>query len=115
VGDAAQHLLQVINDILDLSKVEAGKLTLESAEFSLDALLTGVMDMVQTKAKDKGLELIVDTDHLPARLMGDATRLSQILLNLLSNAVKFTANGWIRLKAELVHERGSQLHVRFEV
>ena len=90
VDDAAQHLLQVINDILDLSKIEAGKMTLEDVEFSLDELLARSFGMVSERAREKGLELVLDTDHLPSRLRGDPTRLSQALINLLANAVKFT-------------------------
>ncbi|HEY4066170.1 MAG TPA: ATP-binding protein, partial [Burkholderiaceae bacterium] len=115
VGDAARHLLQVINDILDMSKIEAGKLALNEADFALDALLSGATEMVSGRARDKGLELILDTDDLPARLRGDQTRLSQILINLLSNAVKFTETGWVRLRGELLSESGRQIEVRFEV
>jgi len=115
VDAAGRHLLQVINDILDLSKIEAGKMVLEEAEFALDELLARSFDMVGTRARDKGLELIVDTDGLPARMRGDSTRLSQALINLLSNAVKFTERGWVRLRGELLREAGSGVLVRFEV
>jgi PAS domain S-box-containing protein len=115
VGDAAQHLLQVINDILDLSKIEAGKLELEDVEFGLDALLANAFAMVTEKAHEKGLELVLDTDHLPDRLRGDPTRLAQALINLLANAVKFTASGWVRLRAERLQDEGDRMRVRFEV
>jgi PAS domain S-box-containing protein len=115
INDAARHLLQVINDILDLSKIEAGKMTLEDIEFSLDAMLSGAFDMVNGRAREKGLELVLDTDHLPARLRGDPTRLAQALINLLANAVKFTASGWVRLRGELLRETADYLEVRFEV
>jgi PAS domain S-box-containing protein len=115
ITDAAQHLLQVINDILDLSKIEAGKLVLEDIEFSLDTMLSSAFEMVKGRAGEKGLELVLDTDHLPARLRGDPTRLSQALINLLANAVKFTAQGWVRLRGELLREQQGRLHVRFEV
>ena len=112
---AAQHLLQLISDILDLSKIEAGKLELEDATFSVDALLTRSCEMVGDRARQKGLELVLDADHLPQRLRGDATRLSQALLNLLSNAVKFTDNGWVRLRAEKLQQAAGRVLVRFEV
>ncbi len=115
VDHAAQHLLQVINDILDLSKIEAGKLTLDDTEFALDALMTRCFELVSARAHDKGLELVLDTDHLPQRLRGDPTRLSQALINLLSNAVKFTDSGWVRLRGELLQQDASGLQVRFEV
>jgi PAS domain S-box-containing protein len=115
IGDAGQHLLQIINDVLDLSKIEAGKLTLEEADFSLDTLLSTACDMVGERAQAKGLELVVDTDHLPQRLRGDPTRLSQMILNLLSNAVKFTTTGWVRLRGDLLDDRDGRVQVRFEV
>jgi CheY-like chemotaxis protein len=115
VDAAAHHLLQIINDVLDLSKIEAGKMVIEDLEFSVDALMGGAFDLVSERARAKGLELLLDTDHLPARLRGDPTRLSQALVNLLSNAVKFTTHGWIRLRAELVREERERRLVRFEV
>jgi PAS domain S-box-containing protein len=115
VENAAQHLLEVINNILDLSKIEAGKMVLDEAEFSLDSLLARCFELVAERAREKGLELVLDTDHLPPRLLGDATRLSQALINLLANAVKFTAGGWVRLRAEVLQDEGQRLLVRFEV
>jgi two-component system, sensor histidine kinase and response regulator len=115
VSDAAHHLLQVINDILDLSKIDAGKMVLEDAEFSLDVMLSRAFEMVAARANEKGLELVLETDHLPARLRGDATRILQVLINLLGNAVKFTDRGWVRLRGELLREDGQRLQVRFEV
>ena len=87
VTASAQHLLQILNDILDLSKIEAGRLELEDIDFSLDALASRVFEMVGEAARAKGLELVLDTDSVPDALRGDPTRLAQALLNLLSNAV----------------------------
>ncbi len=115
IDSAARHLLQVINDILDLSKIEAGKLTLEHVEFSRDELMSRTFEMVSAAAADKGLELVLDTDHLPDRLVGDPTHLAQALINLLANAVKFTEHGWVRLGAQLLEQQGERLHLRFEV
>ena len=115
VDDAAHHLLQVINDILDLSKIEAGKMVLEDTEFSLDHLLARSLEMVRMRAAEKDLELVLDTDHLPPRLRGDPTRLAQALINLLSNAVKFTDTGWVRLHGELLQVQGQRQQVRFEI
>ena len=115
VGDAARHLLQVINDILDMSKIEAGKMQLEQIEFSLVHVLGGAMGMVNSQARDKRLELILDNDHVPERVIGDPTRLSQILINLLSNAVKFTEYGWVRLRTHVQARDGVRLQLRFEV
>jgi len=115
IDGAAKHLLGVINDILDLSKIEAGKLSLENVEFSRDELLTNAFEMVSGAAREKGLELILDTDHLPDRVRGDSKHLAQALINLLANAVKFTERGWVRLRGELLAEDGEKLQLRFEV
>jgi PAS domain S-box-containing protein len=115
VDDAARHLLQVINDILDLSKIEAGRLTLDELDFSRDELMQRALDMVADDAARKGLELLLDTDGLPERMRGDAKHLAQALLNLLANAVKFTEQGWIRLRGEIAAVEGTRVLVRFEV
>ena len=115
VEGAAQHLLGVISDILDLSKIEAGKMTLDITDFALDALLSRITTLVADKVRAKGIELVIDTDHMPDRLRGDATRLSQALLNLLNNAAKFTEQGVITLRCTLVEESAGWLKVLFEV
>ena len=115
VGEAARHLLQVINDILDMSKIEAGKLTLRRSEFELDALLSGAVGMVAERAREKRLEILIDADSVPERLVGDAMRISQILINLLSNAVKFTGHGWVRVRLSKLSDDADGLVVRFEV
>ena len=115
IDDAARHLMQVINDVLDLSKIEAGKLVLEDAEFSLDTLLSRALAMVAERAREQGIELVLDTVGLPRYLRGDPTRLSQALINLLANAVKFTRRGWVRLRCECLQEQAQRLLVRFEV
>ncbi|WP_066339511.1 response regulator [Azohydromonas lata] len=113
--DAAQHLLSVINDVLDLSKIEAGKLELECVDFRLDELLARSFDLVAGRARQKDLELVVDSAGLPAALHGDPTRLSQALVNLLSNAVKFTEQGMVLLRAEQLGLDGDAVLARFEV
>ena len=115
VDSAARHLLRLLNDILDISKVEAGKLVLEDVEFSRDEVFAAAFGLVEDTARSKGLELVLDADHLPPRLRGDPQRLGQALINLLSNAVKFTERGWVRLKAELLDEEADGLLLRFEV
>ena len=114
VSDAAGHLLQVINDILDLSKIEAGKLELEHTDFSLQAVLSRSRALVADRALAKGLKLTLEVDGVPDALRGDPTRLSQALLNLLSNAVKFTEQGQIVLRAERVDAEQALL-IRFSV
>ncbi len=115
VSDAARHLLDLINDILDLSKIEAGKLTLEQTDFDLQAMLDRSLALVAERAREKGLDLVVDADGLPAQLRGDPTRLSQALLNLLSNAVKFTERGQVRLRVRELATAAHGRRLRFEV
>jgi len=112
---AAKHLLALINDILDLSKIEAGKIELESHDFALSAVLEHVATLVGSSAEAKGLSVTVDGDHVPRWLRGDLTRLRQGLLNFAGNAVKFTHQGGITLRSRLVESRGSRHLVRFEV
>ena len=118
IADATRHLLSVINDILDISKIEAGKISLESRDFLLDRLLAEVAALLEDKLRDKRLELIVTTDsaldRIPA-LRGDPTRLSQLLLNYLSNALKFTERGRITMAVRLLEEGENDLLLRFEV
>ncbi|MBI4755999.1 MAG: PAS domain S-box protein [Betaproteobacteria bacterium] len=116
IAAASQHLLSIINDVLDISKIEAGKLTLERTTFDLHAVLRGVCALVADKARDKGLELTVDVaPELKRALCGDPTRLSQALLNYAGNAVKFTERGAVRLGARVAEETADDLLVRFEV
>jgi len=115
VSGAAHHLLELINDILDLSKIEAGKLNLEQTDFSLDALLSRTCALIGDRARAKGLEMVLRTERLPDMVCGDSTRLSQALLNLLSNAVKFTSSGWVMLNASMEEEDTGHVHLRFEI
>ena len=110
VGAAADHLLQVLNDILDLSKIDAGKLELELTDFSLHAVLQHGCALVADRAQAKGLSLTLQADDLPDALRGDPTRLRQALLNLLSNAVKFTDRGSIGVRVERLAPQGDGAH-----
>jgi PAS domain S-box-containing protein len=107
VAGAAEHLLQLLNDILDLSKIEAGRLEIEQRDFSLAALLQRCAGLVSDSAQAKGLSITVDSGGVPDALRGDPTRLAQALINLLSNAVKFTARGGITLRVARDAEAGS--------
>jgi len=115
IDTAANHLLSIINDILDISKIEAGKLTLEEVDFSLSAILDHVRSLVSDQAYAKGLAVEIETDGAPLWLRGDLTRLRQALLNFAGNAVKFTEQGFIKLRAGLVEDRGDEFLMRFEV
>lgn len=122
---AGQHLLSIINDILDISKIEAGKINLEEENFPLGAVLDHVRSMISEAAQSKGLRIEIDSDNVPLWLRGDAMRLRQALLNFAGNAVKFTEQGKITLRAQLLGEQGEvqgedegqgeDIHVRFEV
>ena len=116
VNSAAQGLLLLINDILDFSKIEAGKMSCETAEFSLDTVISHLVDVLSMRARDKGLELLFDiASDVPDRLMGDAVRLGQVLTNLFSNAVKFTDHGEITLTVACVSKNLDQTVLRFAV
>jgi PAS domain S-box-containing protein len=115
VADAAHHLLGIINDVLDLSKIDAGKIELEALDFDLDEMLARSCSMVAGAAHAKGLQLRIDSDNLPRHVRGDPTRLSQVLVNLLGNAVKFTERGSVSLRGSLLAREGDTLQLRFEV
>ncbi|EPR43166.1 multi-sensor hybrid histidine kinase [Desulfovibrio sp. X2] len=101
VRDAADHLLLVINDILDLSRIEAMGLTLDDSDFLLHELLASVVRTMQVQAGRKGLELVLDVaPDLPPAVHGDGGRLRQVLVNLVGNAVKFTEKGEVRIRVE---------------
>ena len=113
---AGDNLLNLINDILDLSKVEASQLELEQTGFSLDEQIEIVMEMVEPKAKEKSLLLSLDfADNVPRQLIGDPTRLRQVLLNLLGNAIKFTQKGEVSLWITLDSNSSIPTSLRFTV
>jgi PAS domain S-box-containing protein len=115
INEAGQHLLSIINDILDLSKIEAGRMRLEQDDFALGAMLDHVRSMISGAAQAKGLGIELDCDDVPRWLCGDQTRLCQALLNYAGNAVKFTEHGKVALRARLLEEQGEDLLLRFEV
>ena len=116
VRECAYSLLNLLNDILDLSKIESGKLELEAATFDLIAVVEGALDVVSHKTAGKDLELICGIDPATPRFVhGDPLRLRQVLLNLLSNAVKFTEQGEIVVGTEVEAIRQGQAALRFFV
>jgi PAS domain S-box-containing protein len=116
IADAANQLMQLLNDILDLSRLEAGNLTLNNANFSLPEKLRETRQQMSDKAVSKGLAIIIDIDPgIPARLRGDAQHICQVLLQLLSNAIKFTEQGGVQLKVQLLAQEGKLLMLRFVV
>ena len=112
---SAENLLAIINDILDLSKLEAGKFVLDESELSLEAILEDAAELMAPRAQEKGLELVVHASPVAARpLKGDAVRLRQILLNLLSNGVKFTDRGTVAATID-GDVSGNCAYIRIEV
>lgn len=112
INDSANSLLGIINDILDISKIEAGKLGIEKGDFDLFKIIENVVNLIEAKAYDKNIDLIVDYDlKLGKKYYGDSLRISQIFLNLLSNAVKFTHKGEITITVKEIDND----HIRFVV
>ncbi len=112
---AARHLLSIINDILDISKIESGKLILEQTNFHLNAIFDHVQSLLREQVRSKGLTIEEDRNEVPQWLKGDPTRLRQALLNYAANAVKFTEQGKISLRAKKLDKREDEVLVRFEV
>jgi CheY-like chemotaxis protein/HPt (histidine-containing phosphotransfer) domain-containing protein len=101
IYSSSESLLTIINDILDFSKIESGKLELETQPFDLRAAIEDGLDLLAAKASEKGIDLAYQVDDgIPAQVLGDVTRLRQVIVNLLSNAVKFTANGEVVLQVK---------------
>jgi len=113
---SGQHLLGIINDILDLSKIEAGKLSVERVEFGLENVLANVADLLGEKTTAKGLELIFDVAaEVPTDLVGDPLRLGQILINYANNAVKFTETGEIAVAVRVMERSADSVLLHFAV
>src|SRR5688500_8959632 len=112
-GDA---LIVLINDILDLAKVEAGKMTFEQIPFKLSQSISAMLQLFETKIQEKNLQLIKEYDsNIPEVLVGDPVRLHQIILNLVSNAVKFTMKGAITVSVNLLEQDDEKATIEFAV
>ena len=112
---SGQHLLEIINDILDLSKIEAGKMQLEVRDFRLADLIREAVDLLDARISARDLRLLVDCADAPQLLRGDRTRLAQVIVNYLSNAVKFTEHGSITLRCRQLEASADSCLLRFEV
>jgi CheY-like chemotaxis protein len=116
VNSSATQLVSIINDILDLQRVESGRIDLSVEPYSPSDVLQGVVDLLVSQARAKGLELRLVVDPaMPALVTGDPARLRQVLVNLAGNAVKFTASGSVTLLASVAEHRGGAAVVDFEV
>ena len=116
IRDSANALLTIINDILDFSKIEADKLQLEVIDSSVADLVEGVADLLTLRAREKGIGLITFVDPtLPERVLGDSTRLRQIITNLAGNAIKFTDKGYVRIAVKAIDPRDGPIRLHFAV
>ena len=116
ISTSSNMLLGIINDILDYSKIEAGKLQLEHIPFDLNMILDYIADMTSVTAHEKNIELIFDIDrNVRANFIGDPMRVSQIILNLISNAIKFTDKGSVTLKVNSLDTDKTKTYLQFEV
>ncbi len=116
IRKSGENLLEIINDILDFSKIEAGKLVLEPIAFALNDTVMEVTDLLALKTQEKGIELVVNfAPDLPHHVIGDPTRLRQILLNLAGNAIKFTEEGHVLIRVSWKDEPEQRLRFFFEI
>ena len=115
IAGAGNHLLEIINAVLDLSKIEAGKFTLDDSPVHIEALLGNIASMLGQKARSKGLRLQIETVSLPHNIHGDSTRLQQALLNYAANAIKFTETGHVTLRVKEESHTDATATLRFEV
>ncbi|TKC07294.1 response regulator [Pedobacter frigoris] len=113
---SSSSLLGVINDILDLSKIEAGKFKINRTETDIASMCSGVINLLRIRAKEKKLNLTTELDpELPKHILADSLRLNQILMNLIGNAIKFTTAGSVTLKVEIVNSKGNNIRIKFSV
>lgn len=116
ISSSAKNLLGILNDILDLSKIEAGKLSLETIDFSLESILKNISNIEAMKAHVKGLEFIIlKNKDIPGNLIGDPLRLQQVLVNLVNNAIKFTESGDVIIEIKLISKQEKSVKLSFEV
>ena len=116
IEQSGNNLLVIINDILDISKIEAGKMTFEKTEFNLPHLMQNLISTMQFKAKEKSNILSYSTDNdVPKVLIGDPVRLNQIFINLVGNALKFTDSGKVKIKVSTVENDENQCELKFSI
>jgi two-component system, sensor histidine kinase len=116
IQQSGEHLLMLITDILDLSKIEAGKLELQLSPLDMAGFLHGIANIIRIKAEEKTLDFVCDiASDVPSFVQADQKQLRQVLLNLLSNAVKFTDHGRVDLQVQVLSQSREQVRLRFEV
>jgi signal transduction histidine kinase/BarA-like signal transduction histidine kinase len=113
---SSDNLLVIINDILEISKIEAGKLGFENIAFTLDEVFNNVSNVLRFKAEEKGLKLVLEqSENVPKVLLGDSGRLNQVLINLVGNAIKFTEKGGVEVRCRLAGEKDKKAVIEFTV
>ncbi len=112
---AAGYLLEILNAILDLSKIDANKFTLEEIPLRIESVVANVLSILDERAQAKGLRLVSEIEHMPHDLVGDPTRLQQALLNYANNAIKFTDSGSVTIRAHIAKQGAADALIRFEV
>jgi two-component system sensor histidine kinase/response regulator len=116
IHSSAKSLLGILNDILDVSKIEAGKMEMDSIPFDLEEVMGNLATIVGVRSQEKNIEFLLETAaNVPSLLIGDPLRLGQVLINLAGNAVKFTEKGEVIIRAELEQDEGDQVTLRFTV
>jgi len=115
IHKSGHHLLAVINNILDISKIEAGKFSIDEVPVTIASVLANVVSILSARCSAKGIQLLVKTEPFPTNLYGDPARLQQALLNYAGNAVKFTQTGSVTLRVQKQQENAESVTVRFEV
>ena len=116
IKTSGDNLLVIVNDILDFSKLRSGKINFEQIEFSLNEAVTSLTELLQPKAHEKNLTLLTDIDkEIGDSIIGDPTRLNQILTNLVSNAIKFTKEGEIKIRVDIVNKDAQNIELKFSV
>ena len=111
---AGENLLRIINDVLDLSKIEVGKMSLEKIQFNLNSLISDLFNSIIYRANEKGIQLLKSIDDdVPGKIIGDPIRVNQILINLISNAIKFTEKGFVKLYVKVVEKTDTSIKINF--
>ena len=116
IQGASKMLLTLINDILDMSKIESGKMEIIPAAYDVGSMLSDVVNMIWVRAKEKGLEFHIDVDQtIPSQLFGDEVRIKQILINILNNAVKYTSEGSVTLSIQCKSQENGNVYISYSV
>ena len=115
IDKSTEHLIHILNDVLDFSKLQSGKISLESKHFNPSEVLKDTIKLIQDKADEKHLSLDLEINNLPRVVEGDPYRLKQIILNLVYNGIKFTEKGGVSIVASIARQTKTKIYLSFEV